>query len=158
MRHVMQSRKTRLVAGGASAAILAIVGTGAFAYYSDSSFEKNAKASTVPAISITDVDAPQNLVPGGPEKNIVVHLKNNSGDTQNVGQVNVKIRDDFSSQGNNTLLACTPADFEITQGPAAGALATGLEYDVTAKIKMLNRNHNQDNCKGVNIPLVVSFV
>ncbi len=82
--------------------------------------------------------------------------------------VSIAIKNADGSEWSSTAAtgkpACTKADFEITQPSAlnkdlvpgdnqfnsAGTAGTG------AKIQLVNRDADQENCKGVNVPLAYS--
>ncbi|BBH15935.1 hypothetical protein Back2_02220 [Nocardioides baekrokdamisoli] len=149
------SKKQKYIAVGSAAIVLAAGSGAAYAYWtstgSGTSSASTASTQTV-TINVTSA-AITGLYPGGPSANISGTFTTPNGAAIYVGQVTVAVDPSFSVGTTNP---CTPADFTITQpSPTNATVSTGGTWG-TATIALKDLVTNQDNCKGVSVPLVLS--
>jgi hypothetical protein len=154
----MKFTRKRAAAIATGAALTFIVGGVAFAYWSTTGTGTgSADTGDVVGVTIHATSTPvAGLYPGGPTQNVSGNFDNANSGSVYIKQVTVAVDPTWSV---GTTLPCTAADFTVTQ-PAVNnaeiASGTGVGAWGTATIKMNNLSTNQDNCKGVTVPLVFS--
>lgn len=150
------SKKQKYVAAGAAAVILATGSGAAYAYWtstgSGSSSAATASAQTV-TINVTSA-AISGLYPGGPSANISGTFTTPNDAAIYVGQVTVAVDPTWSAGASAN--PCTAADFTITPATATNATVTTGSTWGTATIAMKDLGTNQDDCKNVSVPLVLT--
>lgn len=158
----MMNTRKRVAAVATGAALTFLVGGVAFAYWTTggSGTGSAATGNTANITIVATSPAVTGLYPGAPAVDIAGKFNNPNTGKVYVGQVNVSVAAGFSAQADASKPACTSADFAITQ-PAATAAQIDAGNAVGswsgAKIAMVNNpSANQDNCKGVTVPLSFS--
>jgi hypothetical protein len=154
----MQFSRKRAAAVATGAALTLIVGGVAFAYWSTTG-TGTGSAATGDVVGVTihaTSPAVAGLYPGGPAQNVSGNFDNPNSGSVHIQQVTVAVDPTWSV---GTTLPCTADDFTVTAPAATNAeivSGTGVGAWGTATIKMNNLSTNQDNCKGVTVPLVFS--
>jgi len=148
------SKKTWVVIGIVLA--IAMSAIGAFAYWTTSgSGTGSGTATSNQAVTVVQTSASSGLYPGG---NVALsgNFNNPASFNQFVTSVSASITP-FNVQTDNTKPACTEADFSLTGSPTAvGAQVvpgTGVGSWSGITLHMTNAGTNQDNCKGVTVPI-----
>lgn len=158
MKRFTASKKA-IVALAASAAILGSTGV-AVAYWTTSGSGSSATGATVASnnaatsVTVNEGTAPTGLVPGAVAVSVPVTVTNSAPGSVNVGAVTAAVTSGFTS--GTTGPACTASDFTVAGATAAvGTLAAGATSGPLTgiTIKMNDGAGNQDNCKGVSVPL-----
>jgi hypothetical protein len=163
---ILDSTKKKVAA--ATIATVAIAGAGvASAFWStdgDGTGSAAVGTDTAWVVSTTnDPNAPA-LAPDGPTQTIVVNVKNEGSGVQRLEALDIKVANADGSPWTGTP-GCSAADFAIG-GEAAGATHTisTINHEINPgdtdssqsfNIQMVNSSSNQDNCKGVAVPLHV---
>lgn len=106
------------------------------------------------------------LTPDGPSQSVSFYVTNNNVGTQHLNQVVVSVAKSdgttWSVQGDTSKPACTASDFSLDGGTAGASETFTTDLDVassatelagTVSIQMVDNGLNQDNCKGVTVPL-----
>jgi hypothetical protein len=147
-------RKKRIIV---TTAVLAAVGGGAaFAYWSATGTGAGSAATgqSVPFTFVSQAATGGPLSPGGPEQTVAFTVTNPGTGVQNLADVTVTVKSDWSV---GTILPCTAADFTVsTADVTRGSIDPSESVDGTVTITMKNLATNQNNCKGVTVPLVFS--
>lgn len=150
-----KSRKATIVIGSTVGALA--IGGVAFAYWTSSgSGAGSATAGTSSDFVVTtDTATGDPLTPGGPTDTVAFHVNNPSSGAQYLTSVAVTVA---NSDGTTwTSGSCSAADFTVgTPSFTAGQIAAGGTKDGTVTITMKNLPANQDDCKGVTVPLYVA--
>lgn len=150
------STTAKLAVAGVSVGTLAVSGV-AYAYWSTSgNGSGSATTGTSSAFEVTaDAITLGDLTPGGPTDTINFHVKNNNSGVQHLSSVAVTVaKSDGTAWTSGT---CTAADFLVgTPSYTPGDIASGATKDGTVTIQMKNLSTNQDDCKGVTVPLYVA--
>jgi hypothetical protein len=154
----MKFTRKRAAAIATGAALTFIVGGVAFAYWSTTGTGTGSAATgDVVGVTIHATSTPvTGLYPGGPAQNVSGNFDNTNDGSVYIKQVTVAVDPAWSV---GTTLPCTAADFTVTAPAANNAeivKGAGVGAWGTATIKMNNLSTNQDNCKGVTVPLVFS--
>jgi len=138
------------------AAAVGLSALGAFAYWTVSG-SGSGSASTAAgdvAVTVNQTSASSGLYPGG-FVGLSGDFTNPAGFNQYVTSVSATIPN-FSYQADNTKPACTQADFSLTGSPSAVGQdlspGTGGSWSGIT-LNMTNAATNQDNCKGVTVPV-----
>jgi uncharacterized repeat protein (TIGR01451 family) len=161
MRTFLKSKKG--IAALIATLVVAISAVGAFAYFTSTGTGTGSATvgtSTTWAVT-TDAATGGVLTPGGLSLDtIAYHVKNNNAGQQNLANVAVKVAlADGTAWTSGT---CSKNDFSIS-GAVAGAtfndtaqaanLAPGATATGSVTLKMVDTGLNQDDCKGVTVPL-----
>lgn len=144
-RTVAVTTATFMIAGGGIA----------FAYWtSGGTGTGSADTGTTTGLVVTQSGTVSGLVPGGDAKDVAFTIQNPSTDTSvKVTSLALTI-DGLNEQADADLDACTSADFTVTSPALPSAeIAAGATITVTGTIKLDNLAKNQNNCKGVSVPL-----
>ena len=145
-------RKKRII--GTTVALVAIGGGAAFAYWSATgTHDTDTTAGTATNYTVTSTISGPDLTPGGPTQTVTFTVKNPGSGVQKVSKVDVSVA---NTDGSDWISAkgCTTADFAITgytftpKELAKDATATG-----TVTLQMINRDADQNGCKGESVPL-----
>ena len=152
------------VAAGIAGTAIAVAGSGiAFAYWTaGGSGSGSAGAGNVNGITVNLTTSPTALYPGQDAQTISGDFTNGNSGPVYVHQVTVTIANTggatWSSQSDSTKPACTASDFSITQPAATNAeVASGSNVGSwSGKLQLVDGAGNQDNCKGVTVPLQLS--
>ncbi|TDU91800.1 hypothetical protein EV138_5413 [Kribbella voronezhensis] len=150
----MRNKKKIILAGVA----VAVIGAGsAFAYWTNiGSGNGTGTTGTNAAISVSQTSVVTELAPGAPAQALSGTFTNTNNTPVYVEKVSVSIDPGFSKRADSTKPACTAADFTLVQPTATNAeVITGATWS-GGSIAMINSPANQDNCKGVTVPLVYS--
>lgn len=147
------SKKTWVVVGIVLA--IAMSAIGAFAYWTTSgSGTGSGTATTNQAVVVNQTSASSGLYPGGSVA-LSGNFTNPASFNQYVTSVSATITP-FTAQANAAKPACTENDFSLSGTPAAVgaqvAPGTGGSWSGIT-LNMTNAGTNQDNCKGVTVPL-----
>jgi hypothetical protein len=159
----MRITKTKIALAGATAAVVALGGTAAYAYFTGTGGGTSSATVADPGpntLSIIDT-SPPSLSLGAAPTNIVYTIHNGASVNQFVSSVTVAVAkadgSAWSSQTDPSKPTCTAADFNVvgTQVFSPGLdLAPGDQgIGSTLSIQLADRSTNQDNCKGVTAPL-----
>jgi hypothetical protein len=152
MKNRKNTRK-RVAAVATGAALTFIVGGVAFAYWTTSgSGTGSAATGNTNPITISST-AVTGLYPGGAPVAVAGSFTNPNPGPVFVDQVTVKVSPTWTAGTTNP---CTAADFAVTQPTQTGRdIVTGDTW-TGATIQLKNLATNQDNCKGVTVPLVLT--
>lgn len=147
----MKFNRKRAAAVATGAALTFIVGGVAFAYWTTSgSGSGSAATGNTSPITINSA-AVTGLYPGTTPTAISGTFTNPNPGQVYVNQVTVKVDPAWTLGTTNP---CTAADFAVTQPTAtARQIVTGDTWS-GATIQLKNLATNQDNCKGVTVPLL----
>jgi hypothetical protein len=145
------SKRIKIVAGGTAV----LMGGGiAFAYWTSNGAGKGS-ASTgtdTPWAVTSDAASGGLLTPGGPTQTVAFHVKNNNTGVQRLQAVAVSVANADGSPWSSG--SCDAADFSVgTPTFTSGDVASGATTDGTVTISMNNNNENQDDCRGLTVPL-----
>ncbi len=153
-----KTRRTRRIAVVSAAALAVAVGGGvAYAYWTaGGTGNGSATTGNVQGITINQTSAITGLYPGGNPVALAGTFTNGNSGPVYVAQVTVAVDPSWEAQADGNKPACTAGDFSLVQ-PAAtnGEVVTGTTWS-GASIQLVDSATNQDNCKGVNVPLVYS--
>lgn len=145
-------KKKRIVI--TTATMLAIGGGAAFAYWTATGTGSNsAKAGGATDFTITSAVTGPDLSPGGPKKTVAFTVTNPGSGNQKVAGVDVKVANADGTDWT-AVPGCSASDFQLSDYAftaidlAPGAVATG-----TVQLQMVNRDTDQNSCKGVTVPL-----
>lgn len=157
----MNKKRLAAVAGG-TAIVMAGAGIG-YAYWTTSGIgDGSASTGTSQAVTVAQDGTTTGLVPDGAAQNISFSVTNLASFKQYVHNVTITIENPngspwSSNQVNSDLPACTANDFSIVQPSNIDAELDGnstTHYSGAATIQLVDvADANQDNCKGVTVPL-----
>ena len=151
--------KKALTIGVAAAMTVGIAG-GAFAYFtSTGAGTGSATVGVSSALDIAQTGSVTALVPDSPAQAIHYTVTNNTSAAEKVGSVTVSISSITGAGTNNTIEACTPSLFTLTQDSALNAtIAAGnnVSDNGLASIRLTDDGNNQDNCQGATVHLAFS--
>jgi hypothetical protein len=154
----MKKNKRRATKVVALAAALVVAGGAAFAWWTaGGSGTGSASTGNVTGITINQTSSVAGLYPGGPVAPLTGTFTNTNSGPVYVAQVSVAIQVGWTSQTNGAKPACTAGDFALVQPAATNAevpSGTGVSGWSGGSIQLVNAAANQDNCKGVSVPLV----
>jgi hypothetical protein len=154
-RATKTKRRTKVVA---LTAALVLAGGAAFAWWTaGGSGTGSAATGNVTGITINQTSTVSGLYPGGPAAALSGTFTNTNSGSVYVAQVSVAIQGGFSAQADGAKPACTASDFTLVQPAATNAevvSGAGVGSWSGGSIKLLDAAANQDNCKGVTVPLV----
>lgn len=147
----MQFNRKRAAAVATGAALTLIVGGVAFGYWTTTgSGDGTAATGNTSPITISST-AVTGLYPGATPTAVSGSFTNPNVGPVFVQQVTVAVDPSWSV---GTTLPCSASDFTVTQPTAtARQIVTGDTWS-GATIQLKNLATNQDNCKGVTVPLV----
>ena len=149
-------RKKRII--GTTVALVAIGGGAAFAYWTATGTGSDStEAGDSANFTITSKITGEPLSPGGPVQTVEYTVMNPGTGVQKLSNVVVTIANDDNSTWTPTA-GCSAADFKIvspTFTPIELA-ANGGSTTGTVTLQMVNRDTNQDGCKGATVPLFFS--
>jgi hypothetical protein len=152
----MNTRKLLATAAGLVGVVIAA--TAAFAYWTGSgSGTGSATTGTATNVTVVQTSASSGLTPGGSVA-LSGNFNNANSGSVSVASVTATI-DSFSVQPDATKPACTQADFSITgtsNDPGVIASGTGVGSWSGLSLNMTNGAANQDNCKGITVPVTYS--
>jgi hypothetical protein len=137
-------------------ALVVFGAVGAFAYWTTTGAGSgSATTTTGTAIVVNQTSTSSGLYPGGSVA-LSGNFDNPATFNQYVTSVTAAITA-FSLQADNTKPACTQNDFSLSGNPATvGAQVVpgnGVGTWTGITLNMANTGANQDNCKGVTVPL-----
>lgn len=151
-------RRTRAVLIGAGAVL--VIGSGAaFAWWTTTgSGTGQAEAGTTSEVTIAQVGTVTGLYPGGPAQDLQVTITNPGASAVQVMAVTAEVSPDPTVVVDDPAdtNGCTAVDFtvtgrEITPTPISPG---GTSAPITiGTLAMNNLNENQNDCKGVTVPL-----
>ncbi|WP_426226195.1 hypothetical protein [Pseudarthrobacter sp. DSP2-3-2b1] len=146
-------RKKRIII--TTAAMLAIGGGAAFAYWTSTATADKTMQSTADSAPITisvGALAGSVLSPGGQAQNATFTVTNPGTGVQKVSTVVATI---LKSDGLDWAVGtCTKDDFEVSTTVVPTELSANESLTGTVTLKMINRvGVNQNDCKGVEVPL-----
>jgi hypothetical protein len=148
----------RWIAALSVVAVLAVAG-GAIAYFTASGSGTGSATVGTPQKFTVAVTGPTGLLPGAAAQGIGIKVTNPGTSAQELSAVTVSVDPAWTgAQADTTKPPCTAADFALTPPTVtAGEVAPGATATVSgAQIAMNDLGTNQDNCQGVNVPLVVN--
>jgi hypothetical protein len=147
----MKFNRKRAAAVATGAALTLLVGGVAFGYWTTTG-SGNGTAATGNTSPITiSSSAVSGLYPGAAATAVSGTFTNPNAGPVYVNQVSVAVSPSWTVGTTNP---CTAADFTVTQPTAtARQIVTGDTWS-GASIQLKNLATNQDNCKGVTVPLV----
>ena len=150
------SKKQKFIAAGSAAVIIASGSGAAYAFWtSTGSGTGNGHTATAQTVTINVTSSSSGLYPGGPAVAVSGTFTTPNDAAIYVGQVTLAIDPTFDTgQATNP---CTAADFTVSHQPTAtnATVVTGNTWG-GATISMVDSATNQDNCKNVNVPLVLT--
>ena len=148
-------RKKRII--GTTVALVAIGGGAAFAYWTATGTGSDStEAGDSANFTITSTVTGEALSPGGPKQLVTFTVTNPGTGVQTLNKVDVRVAEADGTEWTEQP-GCSAEDFAIgtsTLQPtslAANGTATG-----TVTLQMINRNADQDGCKGASVPLYFS--
>jgi hypothetical protein len=157
--------KKKVAAGALAAGLVAMTGVGYAYWTSDGNGTGSVTTGTDVAWEVTtDAATGDALSPDGPIQNVVINVKNNNSGTQRLQQLDVSVANSDGSpwDGAGT---CSADDFKVGTAAAGDTFSiTGLTDDITAgdtnsdhnvDIQMIDTGANQDDCRGLTVPLYV---
>jgi hypothetical protein len=155
----MFGRKRVILALTAAAVLVSAVS--AYAYWTTSGTGNgSASVGTSQSFVVSQTNTVSGLVPGGSAQSIAINVNNPASHNQYLSALTVSVKNSdgtaWSAQADTTKPACTASDFSITQPVSPAGDLTSGNHAFSASIAMLNGSGNQDNCKGVTVPLVIS--
>jgi hypothetical protein len=159
----MKRLKHKKVAGLLVIALLALTSVAAYAYWTSTGSGTGSATVGTDSPWQVDTDAATGgpLTPGGPSQTVGYTITNNSTGHQSLNNVAVSVANSDGSPWNGPG-TCSAADFEVN-----GA-AAGTAYDDTdaignfapsgtdtgsVTIQMIDTGVNQNDCRGVTVPL-----
>ena len=145
-------RKKRII--GTTVALVAIGGGAAFAYWTATgTHDTSTAAGTATNFTVTSTIAGPDLSPGGPTQTVTFTVKNPGTGVQKVSRVDVTVANSDGSDWTSDN-GCKTADFAITDYSfTAKELAKNETATGTVTLQMINRDADQDGCKGAAVPL-----
>lgn len=145
-------RKKRIII--TTAAMLAIGGGAAFAYWSAIGTDDNAATagSTAGFTVVSATPSSGTLTPGGPVLEYTYTVTNPGTGVQNLTEVKATVAGTDGTPW--TVTGCSATDFTVVS-PAITAtqLGAGESFEGAVTVQMINKNENQDGCQGKTIPL-----
>jgi predicted ribosomally synthesized peptide with SipW-like signal peptide len=173
------NRNRKRVAALLVVALLALATVGAYAYFtSTGSGSGSVTVGTSSAWQVDTLAATGGpLTPGGGASTyeaVGYNVTNNSTGAQGLTNVNIKVAQAngsaWTAQSNGAKPACTASDFQLSLDNGTSFAAPGASVDDTAlagtvaagattsngTVTMRDTGANQDNCKGVTVPLYLS--
>jgi hypothetical protein len=163
MKRITRFRKRTWVLLGVVAVIAAMASVGAYAYWtSTGSGTGSATVGTDTPWEVTTAAATGGpLTPDGPAQSIDYTVTNNSTGTQRLANVAISVANANGSawDGPGT---CSAADFEVNGAAAgtayddtslAGDFAAAADDTAPITIQMIDTGANQNDCRGVTVPL-----
>ena len=145
-------RKKRIVI--TTAAMLAIGGGAAFAYWTSTATTDKTVQSTADSTAITISVGAFSAAssPGGPAQTATFTVANPGSGVQRVSSVAATILNaDGTAWAAGT---CSKDDFEVSTAVVPTELSAAQSVTGTVTLKMINRvDVNQNDCKGVAVPL-----
>lgn len=146
-------RKKRIII--TTAAMLAIGGGAAFAYWTSTATTDKTVQSTADSTAITisvGAFSGSQLSPGGPAQTATFTVANPGSGVQRVSSVAATILNaDGTAWAAGT---CSKDDFEVSTTVVPTELSAAQSVTGTVTLKMINRvDVNQNDCKGVAVPL-----
>jgi hypothetical protein len=149
-------RKKRVII--TTAAMLAIGGGAAFAYWSASGTGTGA-ASAGTNVNFTVASSTATggaLTPGGPTQAVAFTVTNPGTGVQILNNVNVTVANPTGTAWT-AVSGCSSADFTVgTPVITYGQIAPGGNIAGTVTVTMNNLSSNQDSCKNVTVPLYIA--
>ena len=146
------------IAALVAVAVVAVGAMGAFAYWTTSGSGTGSVATgTTAGITVNETSASTNLFPGG-SKSLSGNFDNGNSFPVFVTAVTASVTA-FTAQADNTKPACTAADFNVTGTATVGAQVpsgSGQGSWSGLTLNMVNSGANQDNCKGITVPLTLA--
>jgi hypothetical protein len=153
------SLKKAAVVGAAGVIVASGAGV-AFAYWTaNGTGTGTASTGTTQGITVNQTSTIAGLYPGGAAAGLSGNFDNTNASKVFVNQVSVAIKSGWSSSlVDGSKPACTASDFTLvqpaaTQAEIASATAVGSWGGASIALND-NPSANQDNCKGVSVPLV----
>lgn len=181
MRQYISKRK-KLVALSLTVTVALGLGAMAVAFFTSSGQGTGSETTgTSTAFKVTSTPGTSaNLVPDetigtGQVNTISYSVENEGTGRQQLANVSIQVAGSsgvspnatattWSAQADGSKPACTAADFSVG-GAAVGTtytaspgtmLAPGATYPGTVTLQMIDNGANQDNCKGVTVPLFIA--
>lgn len=154
----IKSRK-KLIAITTAALLVAGGGSAAFAYWTAAGEGTGSAATgTTTAFEVvTTGTADAALTPGGLAQTHDFSVTNPGDGLQNLTSVSVVIDPAWSSKTAGVAGTCTPADYTVSDPTIAlRELEAGETVEGTFTVAMKNLTTNQDACKGVTVPLIIT--
>ena len=151
------SKKAKIIIAGAAIAGLASAG-GAYAYWTTTgNGTGSATTGTSSAFAVTTTSPTGGpLTPGGPSESVGFNVANNNTGVQRLNTVVVTVAN-ANGTAWNAVPGCSALDYTVSAATfAAGDIAPSGSTSGTVSISMNNLNANQDQCKGVTVPLYVA--
>jgi len=143
-------------AAAAEAVLITGGGMAAYAYWTGAgSGTGSATATTPSALTVNQSTSVTNLYPGAAAVTLSGTFDNPNSGSVYVANVTAAVHT-FSSQTDGTKPACTQADFAIGGTATVGAQVAsgnGVGSWSGLTVRLLNGAGNQDNCKGVTVPI-----
>jgi hypothetical protein len=152
---ILGTRKRRLTALVAAAAIVALGGGLAYAYWTGNGTGVGSAATgTSTDFTVTSV-APTGaaLTPGGAAQTVGFRVTNTGTGSQNLASVVATVA---NADGTTwvAVTGCSAADYAVgTPAVTYGQIAGGAFVNGTVTVAMNNLGTNQDACQGVTAPL-----
>lgn len=159
----MRLTKTKIAVAVATTAVVALGSTAAYAYFTSSgSGSSSATVANPGPNTISVIDFSIGPITLGGTTPIAYTLDNTASVNQFITSVAVAVPSTFTAQADVTKPACTAADFQPSAPQTNfGQSAPGLDLHPglqgigsTLSITLKDSATNQDNCKGVSVPLV----
>jgi hypothetical protein len=150
----MRITKSKIAAVAAGTAVVALVGTGAMAYWTATGSGTGTAATSAGAsnLAVTQTAAPINMAPGITAGPVAVDVTNNAVNRAFVSQVVVSIASVTGGAGS-----CDATDYVLTgttMTNGAGELNAGATAHFSgASLGFNDKVTNQDGCKGATVNL-----
>jgi hypothetical protein len=159
----MKHSKRRLaIIASTTAAVLLGGGIAAAYWTSTGNGGGSATTGTSSAVTFGSVSSPTGLVPGGTPSSVSFSVLNGGTAPVTITNIVLSVDPTFTSKSDASKPACTATDFTVSSAapfgvniPGGGSAPSNAWGSFTVALNNDLAN-NQDNCKGVTVPLLLS--
>jgi hypothetical protein len=134
-------------------AVVAAVGTTAFAFFSASgSGTGSASVGSASGIVLTS-DSVSGLYPAGSDVTVGVHIQNPGSGDQHVGTVSGAVQTDDNGTAGDPSDDCLGTWFQVDPITYNATVTHGTTSDTSTKVRMTDSGTNQDACQGKTLTI-----